>query len=127
MPGCAPDHEAWLAANAATVERVQDAVVRAWATTRAGIEIRQRPLPPWLVERFWLAQRELAGDSDAPVLPSGPLPMTEAAQVKAWARAAGIYVHDCGPVPHAIRELYGRQQTPEQRPEGPSFDRSAGL
>lgn len=84
-----------------------DAVVRAWATTRAGINIRQGPIPPWLVERFWLAQRALTGDADTPVLPWKPLPTTEAARIKAWARAVGIEVCDRAPVPHAVRALYG--------------------
>jgi len=109
MPGCPPDDTALPAAkDAAGVQESMDAVVRAWATTRAGINIRQGPVPPWLVERFWLAQRGLIGDSDTPALSWEPLPTTEAARIKAWARAAGIHVHDRAPVPHAVRVLYGR-------------------
>ena len=73
-------------------------------------------MPPWLIERFWLAQRDLAGDGDVPVLPWEPLPTTDASQIKAWARAAGIYVHDRGPVPHAVRELYERLSGGQARP-----------
>jgi len=83
MPGCPPDDTALPAAkDAAGVQESMDAVVRAWATTRAGINIRQGPVPPWLVERFWLAQRGLIGDSETPALSWEPLPTTEAARIK---------------------------------------------
>lgn len=115
MAGCPPDDaEQRAAKNTAAVQEAMDAVVRAWATTRAGINVRQGPIPPWLVERFWLAQRGLAGDRDAPALPWEPLPMTEAARIRAWARAAGIDVHDRAPVPHALRALYGRGGDPSE-------------
>ena len=94
----------------ASVRDKMDRVIRAWATTQAGVDIRRGPVPLWLVEQFWLAQRKLVGGEDAPALPWEPLPTTEAARIKVRAGAAGIDVCERAPVPRAVRLLYGRTE-----------------
>ena len=101
----------------AAAQSQHDGVIRAWAQTRAGLDLSDSALPAALIAGFWREQLALgaggprrrppAAEPAPPVVLSPRTkPSTEAGQVRAWALGVGIDVDPAGPLPRMVRRLH---------------------